>query len=285
MRKLLYWVFVLPLIMFSCNEDEIMTFDDEEACIYFQNGHQRYFYRNIDAYWDSTLVEWGLVPEQITDSTVYTRLRTMGKVCDYDRKVRVVVDQENTTAVEGVHYRVDFSNLVIPAGTSEVNVPVTLLRDKSLLTQQLKLMLKVEDNENFRVPFEYQKNTNIYYASGDTIMANRYLFVFNDFYAEPVIWSFFSYAWPDGINPCGTWSKKKQKLISELCNLTEDDWDYTKGWANNKGVQMLSFNYFAIKLQVYLQEHADAGDPVREDDGTLMQLGPGYEVDYSAYQE
>ena len=45
----------------------------------------------------------------------------------------------------------------------------------------------------------------------------------------------------------------------------------------------MSFNYYAVKLRVYLQQMADAGTPVREDDGSFMQLGPGYEVDYSAY--
>ena len=254
MKKLLYLAFILPLCMFSCNEDEIMTFEDEDAGIYFQTGQQQRFYINIDAYYDSIPVEWGRIADHITDTVLYTRLRTMGKVRDYDRKVRVVVDQENTTAVEGVHYRVDFSNIVVPAGAAEVQVPVTFLRDKSLLTQEYRLMLKVEDNENF-----------------------------NEFYVEPVIWSFFSYAWPDGINPCGVWSIKKQKLMSQLFNITEDDWDYEKGWANNKGVQMMSFNYYAVKLRVYLQQLADAGTPVREDDGSFMQLGPGYEVDYSAY--
>ncbi len=283
MKKLLYFLLLMPLCIISCNEDEIMTFDDDTAGIYFQNGGQTRFYINIDQYYDSTFFAWGRVADEVKDTTLTTRLRIMGKVRDFDRKVRVVVDQENTTAVEGVHYRVDLSNLVIPAGAAEVQVPVTLLRDKSLREQEVKLMLKVEDNENFYVPFERQKSTNVYYASGDTIRANRYLFVFNEFYTEPVIWSFFNDMYPDGVNPCGAWSAKKQKLMSELFNITEDDWDYMKGWANSKGVQYQSFVYYAIKLHVYLQDLADAGTPVREEDGSFMQLGPGYEVDYSAY--
>ena len=280
MKKLLYLLLLLPLCIVSCNEDEIMTFEDDDAGIYFQYGGQTRFFINIDAYYDSMFVAWGRIADEVTDTVVYTRLRTMGKVRDYDRKVRLVVDQENTTAIEGTHYRVDFSNIVIPAGTSEVQVPVTLLRDPSLREKEFRLMLKVEDNENFKVPFDYQKSTNVYYASGDTIMANRFLFVFNEFYAMPVIWTLF-YSNED--NPCGLWSVKKQKLMSELFNITEDDWDYTKGWANNKGVQYQSFTYYAIKLHVYLQEQADNGTPVKEEDGSFMQLGPGYEVDYSAY--
>jgi hypothetical protein len=33
-----------------------------------------------------------------------------------------------------------------------------------------------------------------------------------------------------------------------------------------------------------LQKRADEGNPVRELDGSLMQLGPNYLVDYSAYE-
>ena len=43
----------------------------------------------------------------------------------------------------------------------------------------------------------------------------------------------------------------------------------------------MRFTYFAIKMRIYLQAMADAGTPVREDDGSFMQLGAGYEVDYS----
>ena len=283
MKKLLYLALLLPLCIVSCNEDEIMTFDDETAGIYFQNGGQTRFYINIDQYYDSTFFTFSQSADAVTDTVLYTRLRTMGKVRDYDRKVRVVVDKEFTTAIEGTHFRVDLDNIFIPAGESEVRVPVTLLRDKSLLEQEVQLMLKVEDNENFYVPFERQKNTNVYYDSGDTIRANRYLFVFNEFYSEPVIWSMFLYGYPDGVNPCGAWSRTKQRLMSQLFNLTEDDWDYTKGWANGKGVQYQSFIYYAVKMQVYLQQMADAGTPVIDDDGSYMQLGPGHEVDYSAY--
>ena len=273
----------MTLVFLSCNEDEIMTFDSEDAGIYFQTGRQTRFFLNIDQYWDSLRHTFSQDADTVKSYVMSARLRTMGKVRDYDRKVRVVVDQANTTAVEGTHFTVDFSNIIVPAGAAEVEVPVTFLRHPDLLTKELRVMIKVEDNENFIVPFTHQKNTNIYYASGDTLMADRFLFIVDEFYSEPVIWSFFLSSYPDGVNPCGAWSVKKQKLMSQLFNITEDDWDYQKGWANNRGVQFQSFIYYAIKLQVYLQEQADNGTPVREDDGSFMQLGPGHEVDYSNY--
>lgn len=282
MKKLIYILMAMPLL-FSCSEDEIMTFNSEDACVYFQTGQQRYFYKNIDLYYDSLRHTFSQDADDVTSYVMSARLRTMGKVRDYDRPVRVVVDTENSTAIEGTHFTANLGNVVIPAGAAEAMVDVTFLRHPDFLENELKLMLKVEDNEHFKVPFTQQKNTNIYYDQGDTIMANRFLFLVNEFYSEPVIWSFFLYAYPDGVNPCGAWSAKKQRLMSQLFNITEDDWDYTKGWANGTGVQMQSFIYYAIRLQVYLQEQADNGTPVREDDGSFMQLGPGHEVDYSKY--
>lgn len=283
MKKLLYILLAMPLFFLSCNEDEIMTFDSDDAGIYFQTGVQTRFFLNIDQYWDSLSHTFSQDADTVRSYVMSARLRTLGKVRDYDRKVRVVVDQANTTAVEGTHFTVNFDNIVVPAGAAEVEVPVTFLRHPDLLTKELRVMIKVEDNENFKVPFTRQKNTNIYYASGDTLMADRFLFIVDEFYTEPVIWSFFNYSFPDGVNPCGAWSPKKQKLMSQLFGITEDDWDYQKGWANDRGVRMNSFIYYAIKLQAYLQEQADNGNPIREEDGSFMQLGPGHEVDYSAY--
>ena len=274
MRKLLYLLLALPLLFVACNEDEIMTFDSDDAGIYFQTGVQTRFYLNIDEYWDSVYYSFSEDPDDVKEHVLSARLRTMGKVRDYDRKVRVVVDEANSTAIRGTHYTADLENVVITAGASEVEVPVTFLRHPELLTKQLSLMLKVEDNENFKVPFTRQKYTNVYYASGDTIMADRFLFVVNEFYSEPALWTMFGSA-------CGKWSIKKQRLMSELFELSAYDWSID-GWRNGDGkVLPMRFTYFAIKMRIYLQAMADAGTPVREDDGSFMQLGAGYEVDYS----
>ena len=45
----------MPLFLLSCNEDEIMTFEDDDAGIYFQTGRQTRFFLNIDQYWDSLI--------------------------------------------------------------------------------------------------------------------------------------------------------------------------------------------------------------------------------------
>ncbi len=277
MRKLLYILMAMPLLLFlSCNQDEIPTFDSEDAGIYFQSGGQTRFFLNIDNYYDTARYTFSEEADDVMSHVMTARLRTLGKVRDYDRKVRVVVDEANSTAVEGKHYQINFDTITIKAGQAEVMVPVTFLRSADLREKEVKLMIKVEDNENFKVPFTHQKNTNIYYASGDTLMADRFLFMVNEFYSEPVLWTMFG-------SPVGQWTIKKQRLMNELFELTPYDWSLD-GWRNGDG-KVLSerFRFFAIKLHRYLQDLADAGTPMYEEDGSFMQLGTGYEVDYSRY--
>lgn len=260
----------------SCNEDEIPTFETDDAGIYFQNGGQTRFYINIDAYNDSTAFTFSECGDEVTDTVLKARIRTLGKVRDYDRKVRIVVDEEHSSAIEGWHYTANFDTVCIKAGQSEAMVAIRFHRVPDLKELERRLIIKVEDNENFKVPFDVQKNTNVYYDSGDTIRANSFVFEVNEFYSEPALWTMFG-------QPVGKWSVKKQRLMTELFDLTPYDWSID-GWRNGDGkVLYKTFVYFAVKLRIYLQGMADAGTPVLEEDGSFMQLSDAYHVDYSAY--
>ena len=277
MKKILLLAVLAVVSFVACDRDEVNTFDSDDACIYFQTGHQTRFFLNIDEYWDTLRYTFSQEDVNVMTHVESCRLRTMGKVRDYDRKVRVVVDAANTTAVEGIHYRADLENLVVPAGAAEVEIPVTFLRDKSLRDTEVRLMLKVEDNENFKVPFVRQKNTNIYYAAGDTIMADRFLFMVNEFYSIPYQWQAF------GLEALGAWTITKQRVIDDLLGLTAYDWS-VEGWrAGDAKILPARFPYIAIKVRNYLQEMADNGTPIKDEDGSYMQLGENYQVDYSKY--
>ena len=277
MKKIMSIMVAALAMLTACNEDKIQTFESEEAGIYFQDGYQTRFFLNIDAYNDSTGISFSQADDNVTDTILSARLRTLGKVRDYDRKVRVVVDAEHSTAIEGKHYEANFDTVTIKAGKSEAYVSVRFLRTPDLKEQQVRLVVKVEDNENFTVPFSTQKNTNVYYASGDTIRADAYIFEVNEFYKEPELWTMF------GNEPMGPWSISKQRLMTKLFDLTAYDWSID-GWANGDGkVLYKTFYYFAVKMRIYLQAEADAGRPVIDDDGSYMQLGENYQVDYSAY--
>ena len=58
---------------------------------------------------------------------------------------------------------------------------------------------------------------------------------------------------------------------------THQDWD-------NGTVQLGALGYAAQLTHNHLQEAADSGNPILDDDGSYMQLTGSYVVDYSAYE-
>ena len=271
--KNIFYLLLMAVAIGACSKDDIHTFDLDESGIYFQYGGQARLYQNIDAYYDSLSYSFSTAREDLTDTILYTRVRTMGKVRDYDRTFSVSVDAENTTAVEGVHYTIDYTQAVIPAGESEIKFPVKFMRTADLMEKRVSLTLRLNDNENFKVYFDEQKNTNIYNATGEQIQASTFKFVVSEIYTKPSYWSFMT--------ELGTWSVTKMRLVCKLFDVPISDWN-RGGYADSK-VQAGYSVPWAFKLRRYLQEAADNGNPVKDDDGSYMQLGTGYEVDYSAY--
>ena len=75
----------------------------------------------------------------------------------------------------------------------------------------------------------------------------------------------------------GEWTPNKETLINQLMDYTHSDWTGGKV----KYGRLL----FAVKqLRKMLQEAADNGEPILDEDGSYMQFVPPYEIDYSAYE-
>ena len=203
-------------------------------------------------------------------------IRTMGKVVDYDRPFKVVVDQEGTTAIEGKHYEVNLDTVVVPAGKSTAYVRVRFFRTDDMMEKAVRLALRLEDNEYFKCYFPEYKNTNAYSATGVMIHGDVFAFSLSEMYTEPSYWAMF------GDDFFGDWTPKKYIVVNSVCGLTPSDWS-NAGYAGTK-VQYGRFNFFATVVQKYLQEQADAGTPELEADGSYMQLAPSYSVDYSLYE-
>lgn len=275
MKKLVLYL-CAALFLSACQEDEIMLFDREEAGIYFQYGGQTRLYINSEAYIDTISYSFSTASDTVTQMVLETRIRTMGKVRDYPRPVKLSVDKELTTAVEGVHYTLDFNDAVIPAGEGEVMFPVTFLRAEDLMGKRVQLVLKLEDNDYFKVYFNEQKNTNVYTSVGEQIMADRFKFVVSEIYTEPSYWDF-------AVDALGPWSVAKFRFVNNVCEIPMEDWE---NWGvDGSKVQAGRFPIYGIMVRNELQRLADAGTPVLDDDGSYMQLGPNYEVDYSDYIE
>ena len=93
-------------------------------------------------------------PQAETD-TVWIPLKTIGKVVDYDRPVKLVqLPVEDSCAVAGKHF-VAFDDAalhscyIIPAGKTRTELPVVLKRDVSLKTDKVLIEIAIGENEYF----------------------------------------------------------------------------------------------------------------------------------------
>ena len=276
LRIILFALISFPFL-WSCDKKEIPVFASDDAGIYFQRLTNAVYGSTTEYYGDSTDFSFAGTNAYYTSHVLYAPVLTMGKVVDYDRPFKVVVDMEETTAVVGKDFEIELDSLVIKAGTSKAEVPVRIIRTETLLEKTLKIVLRLQENEHFKCYLETYKNTNLYTAKGEQISGVRYVFTFNEMYTQPNFWK--NYAEKDYF---GEWTAKKYQVVNQVCGLTPIDWRY----ANYYGYKMQSARlpFFARTVRIYLQEQADAGNPVTDSDGKYMQLAPNYEVDYSDYQ-
>lgn len=263
---------ILALALASCNEDAIDTFDREECGIYFQYGGPQTVGGSVEVYYDSLYFSFSLCSPEIKDTTLYTMVKTMGNVKDYDRPFTLTFNKETTTAVEGTHFTIDQSACVIPAGQSKAKVGITLHRAEDLLNNEVSLYLKLEDNEHFKVYFTTQNKYNYFGYTDQTIRADEFVFAFGESYYEPFYWMFAE-------EFLGPWSIAKFQYFNTTLGINPADWD-TAGSEESK-VSYSRMAIYASILQKALQAAANSGNPVLDSDGSFMQLASAYQVDYS----
>ena len=263
-------------ILAACEKQDIPVFTSDDHGIYFQRMSSYIYGSTTEYYGDSTAYSFASEAGSVKSAVLAATARTMGKVMDYDRPFKVVVDKENSTAVEGVHYEADLDTVKMPAGASSVYVRVRFFRAADLTEKTVRLVLKLEDNEYFKCYLPEYKNTNVYTATGAMIHGDQYVFSLSEMYTAPSYWNMF------GGDFFGDWTPQKYVIVNTVCGLTPADWN-NAGYAGAK-VAYGRFSFFAVAVQKYLQERADAGEPVSDSDGSYMQLAPAYAVDYSQYE-
>lgn len=265
---------ILPILAFasiisSCKEETIDLYESDNAKIYFQeqtssssNGSEGY----------STSIKFSFVNRSLDWTSVVFRgtVKLMGNIADHDRACKVTVDEENTTMIAGEDYEINLDTLQIKAGANCGYIGVRFLRSANIKQEAKKLTLRLEPNENFDI-LETYKASNVWSnTTADSIDGSRFTFTIDEIYTMPSQWervgasTFF-----------GTWTATKYAYINNLLGFTTNDWE----WATNK-ISKARMPYYATTLQKDLQQKADAGEPVYDEDGNYMQLGDSYKVNY-----
>lgn len=253
MKELSYIKSVLLLLMvyclYSCEESEIMVFDSMPS-VYFQNygvGSEKI---------DTTHQSFTKVPGNQVKDTVYVRLRLLGKLYeDSPFSVRIL---DSSTALKDVHYEALSEEYIFPANTSVMYIPIYVNKTEDMANQQdtIALSIGLEENEFFNLDFV---ETAIYEGARDTISTLTHTVVFSNFLVRPEQWT-------DG--GLGTYSVTKFKLLIEITGYPASQFDDNDWFTFTRGLYLGTF------LQNYLDEQADAGNVILDEDGEPMEAGP-----------
>lgn len=283
MKRNLYIV-LFVLLLIACQKEDIMEFSSDDTTVYFQGGggysmpaNGTVIYAPTYHYVDSTVLSFAGYPSAERTRIAFVPIKTMGKIKNYPRPVKVVVDKEESSAIEGVDFTVGLDTLAIPANADGVRMPVILMRSDELLEKSKRIVFRLEENEHFKLLIQSYKASSNWAASADTLNALKYTIVFNEQYNMPFYWEFF------GDDFFGPWTPKKYQVLNGVMGWTVRDWNNAGGTGSK--VSFGRFDFAAKAMRRHLQEMADADTPIKDVDGSYMQLAPKYAVDYSKYEK
>lgn len=106
----------LGFVASACEKQDSSIFTTDDAGIYFQMVTMSIYGTTTEYYTDSLSSSFASVRASAKSAVLAATVRTMGKVADYDRPFKVVVDKEGSTAVEGEHYEIDLDTLGCSCG-------------------------------------------------------------------------------------------------------------------------------------------------------------------------
>lgn len=140
--KKLYYIFLLLITLGSCKDNADYPFMGKDA-VYFQLQSESY-------YWTTTLdsIVYSFAGKGVDQDTLWVRVNLEGETVPEGRPVIVVVDEEKTTAEEGLHYEALKAEYELPGDSVYVNIPVIIYnKDETLENKQVVIALALKPSE------------------------------------------------------------------------------------------------------------------------------------------
>ena len=241
MKDILYTITVIILTtLWSCQEVDYLHFQDENR-IHFANDSAQY--NLVNFYYQDKLT--------VDRDTFYLIVNTIGKPVAYDRSVVLKVD-EKSNAIEGIHYIAlnapeVMQHMVVKANQVTASLPIILLRDKSLETQDVRLVLHLDTTKEF--------------VTGETDRLEQTI-ILTDRLIEPENWSRVSYEFKQ-------YSIRKHEFMIQVTNERIDE-DWINRVSKDYSEIVMYRNLFVNKLREFNndpQNIASGLAPMKDDKG------------------
>ena len=187
--------------------------------------------------------------------TLWFKVRTSGFLSDQPRPIalrQVEVPDTVGNAVPGVHY-VPFDDpslaslYIVPANADTVSIPVVVIRDTSLNTEDVVLRFSFEENDYFLPGFEATSTRTVYISA---------------IISQPANWR---------PNYFGTWGAKKHELMILWTGDTWDEEYLAELYSGDLNYVYYMKEWFARKLaEENAIREANGEEPYTEKDGTRV---------------
>ncbi|MBD0837013.1 DUF4843 domain-containing protein [Aestuariibaculum suncheonense] len=149
MKKLIFNIITLGLVMaavFSCDNDEFVY--HEKDGVYFNVTDSVYY---------------SFKGKTTSSDTLKIPVKIMGDVSDLDRSFKVMIDQENTTAEEGIHYKALDETYTFSANKFTEDLELVVYKDDpALLTEDRIIALKLLPTNDFNLGYTDKIELKVY---------------------------------------------------------------------------------------------------------------------------
>lgn len=242
-NKLFMYVAFLSL-MIGCNTDEIDVFDS--------NNYLSFNLPKSKENRSEFVYTFKYIDPSATEKEIALPVTFAGRTDAVDRKFTLKVVDSLTTAVEGVHYKIDFSRNIVPANSYDGHFYVNLLKTDDMEDQSYTLGLEIENDENFKF--------------GDS---KTLLVTFSDKIEKPVWWYINKRA------NIGYYTERKLALWYEFWGITDgtDPWGVAPYGKLSNGKWVPDTNVCAQSRELFkawLEHHE--GAPVVDEYGDIVVL-------------
>jgi hypothetical protein len=227
MKKIIFILVSACLLCLSgCREDKIDLYHGDHYIRIIKNLTQ-----------DSTTVAFLLAPGA-TELDSMMIVETAGLAYPVEKSYKISVDKQFTTAVEGQHYKLP-EKTGFKAGQNRDTLAIKFYRTADMKNQTFRLVLRVEENENFKLgQIQYQYK----------------VFLVHDKISQPAWWTADISA-----SYLGPYSDLKYQYF---INVT--------GIADLTGATPSELRIYALKLKYWLEEQRINGNMILEVNGDEM---------------
>lgn len=262
MKKYVYNIFMLVAIgiMLPSCEKELMDYEGVDG-LYFD---VRYFPSHIsESLWPHqyyTEAAFGSIMDD--DIDIECKVMASGYPKSFDREFIVIANPDSTTAINGRDYEGLQDKYVIKAGETSTVVRLTAHRSAEMEGDTLRLQLKLQENEYFKLVYDNFEDRQGSYSPYENVAFSQ-----NHNAAYHNIWLYDVMVQPGGwwAGLFGPFSAKKWRLMMEKTNTVIDD------YASNQTMPSPRAGAINESFAEYLLERAKNRETVEiDEDGTMM---------------